>query len=104
MICGVDAVQGGGLRIRGDLRICFLLACLLCMLSVQRFACVNCTFCCTGQLLHGRNVQEFEGFDSLDGVLYDAACKHCWKQGVLEADNADGSSASESTDDSLASD
>ena len=36
----------------------------------------------------GRNVQEFEGFDSLDGVLYDAACKHCWKQGVLEADNA----------------
>ena len=52
----------------------------------------------------GRNVQEFEGFDSLDGVLYDAACKHCWKQGVLEADNADGSSASESTDDSLASD
>ena len=32
---GVDPVQGGGLRSRGDLRICFLLACLLCMLSVS---------------------------------------------------------------------
>ena len=52
----------------------------------------------------GRNITEYEGFDSLEGVMYDAACKHCWKQGVLEADNADGSSASESTDDSLASD
>ena len=31
--CGVDAVQGRGLRIRGDLRFCCLLACLHCMFS-----------------------------------------------------------------------
>ena len=30
---GVDAVQGRGLRIRGDLRFCCLLACLHCMFS-----------------------------------------------------------------------
>ena len=42
----------------------------------------------------------FEGFDSLEGVVFDSACKHCWKDGGLK--NNDSSSSSESTDASLA--
>ena len=51
----------------------------------------------------GRNIATFEGFSDLRGVQYDAACRHCWKDGRAEdADNVVRSSSSGSTDDSLA--
>ena len=51
----------------------------------------------------GRNIATFEGFSDLKGVQYDAACRHCWKDGRAEdADNVVSSSSSGSTDDSLA--
>ena len=44
------------------------------------------------------NTLNFEAFDDLEGVVYDAACKHCWKDGVVAESS---SSSSESTDDDL---
>ena len=52
-------------------------------------------------------VLDFEGHDDLQGVQYDAACKHCWKGGkqpgvaVESGSSSDSSSSSESTDGSM---
>lgn len=52
-------------------------------------------------------VLDFEGHDDLQGVQYDAACKHCWKGGkqpgvaVDSGSSSDSSSSSESTDGSM---
>ena len=49
---------------------------------------------------------QVEGLDCLEGVQYDAACKHCWPRGQkpgVESDADDSSSSSDSTDGSLAS-
>ena len=49
---------------------------------------------------------QVEGIDCLDGVQYDAACKHCWPRGQkpgVESDEDDSGSSSDSTDGSLAS-
>ena len=46
------------------------------------------------------NISEFEGFDSLDGLQYDSACKHCWPGGIQQDDGA-ASDSSVSTDASL---
>ena len=49
----------------------------------------------------GANITEFEGHDTLQGIQYDAACKHCWKKCLtLDSDSSD---SSDSTDVSCAS-
>ena len=50
-----------------------------------------------GFLKPGLEITKFEGFDDLNNVEFDAACKHCWRDSAV-VDN--GSSSAESTDES----